>query len=144
MCINNAFALPYGIGYLYYDSNFLNKLVYQSSSYLPSAFVLAHEFGHDIQFAYGLTSPVSISNELGADCYAGYFAGHLACQNRITQNDIQAMIMQQCSGGDPQGTPWWAQGAHGTCQQRVAAALRGMTAHQQNIPPNTACGLYVP
>jgi len=143
-CVHNAFATQNGPGYIYYDPSLLNTFAAQSGSLLPPAYVLAHEFGHDIQFEYGLSSPVSILNELGADCYSGYFIGNLICQNRTNQNDIQQTIMQTCSGGDAVGTPWWNPSAHGSCQQRVTAVLRGIAANQAGIPPNTVCGAYTP
>ena len=139
-CTNNAFVTPNGLGYIYYDASFLNGLSGATGSFLPPAYFLAHEFGHNIQLAYGRAYPAAIARELSADCYAGYFMGWLACSSRTNQAEIQQALAFACSIQDPLGTPWWDPRAHGTCAQRVDAVLKGFRANLATVPPIDACG----
>ena len=128
-----------GTGYVYFDPSFLAQLDGAGMSFAPSVMVLAHEFGHEIQGRAGTRSPVDIQNELGADCYAGYFLGWLGCTNRLNMNDVVAVFGTACRGGS--NLPWWAPQAHGTCEQRQAALQHGIEAFNARTPPINACTL---
>lgn len=129
-------AVSYGgLGYVYFDPRFLASL--GKTSALPPVMVLAHEMGHEIQGRFRTRSGVSIRDELGADCYSGYFLGWLACNGHVSMADVQSTFAGTCAAG--QNLPWWTPGNHGTCQQRVQALQRGILAFQNGVAPINAC-----
>jgi predicted metalloprotease len=129
-------------GYIYYDPGFVAMLDAQTYSYAPSQMVFAHEFGHQIQFSYGTFHNDNLQDELGADCYAGFFVAWLACNHAISNSDIMNDFSTMCTAGstDP-GLPWWATGAHGNCQQRTSAFAQGARAYATGLPPLNGCTL---
>ena len=142
ICQNNALALDYrqgGRGYVYYDPNILSLLSSIGGTNVAAAWFLSHEVGHNIQQEFGLSSQLSVARELSADCYAGYFLGWLKCIGRIGDADITGTLRAACSAQDPAGTPWFAQGAHGTCEQRVSSVSTGISRYEQGIAPLNAC-----
>lgn len=116
----NAMSFPGGTivfgQYLAYD------LLTQFGSALPIAGVLAHEWGHQVQFDYGWqnrSASTARPTELEADAFSGYYMG-LAKQFAWSQ--INSYFAAVASFGDynfndPQH--------HGTPQERLAAARLG-------------------
>jgi hypothetical protein len=89
--------------------------------------ILAHEFGHQVQYAYGqmdsdLTGPeASRRTELMADAYSAYFlthpqGGHLLWK-RVADFETAFSDLGDCAFSDP--------GHHGTPNQRMRAAEWG-------------------
>ena len=133
-------ASPAG-GYIYYDPEFLAQADEEQTAVSPSLMILAHEFGHQIQFAYG-TRTGGILDELGADCYSGYFFGFLVCKDLTSSHDIAAAFREMCElGNQGASVPWWAPDAHGDCCQRSVAFLAGMRAYLNGANPLPACTL---
>lgn len=140
----NAISVP--DGYIYFDPSFLMALDSSAYSFAPSQMVLAHEFGHQIQFQYrtyaGGPAGSTIFDELGADCYAGYFIGWLMCTRALSASDLQATFTSICSiATATPPTPWWAANAHGTCSERTTMFRRGIDAYVGGFAPLTACTL---
>jgi predicted metalloprotease len=125
-------------GYVYYDAQALNRLDQLSGSRLPADMVLAHEFGHSIQLWLGLQSSGK-SRELQADCLAGYYIGSRVRRGLATQADVANTFGTACRYGDPYLAPWYSPGAHGVCQERVAALTQGISGNLNGALPGQAC-----
>ncbi|KGG14397.1 neutral zinc metallopeptidase [Prochlorococcus marinus] len=80
------------------------------------AYVVAHEFAHAVQNAYGIRLPVP-NHELQADCLAGVFIKEGSEELGITREDTIAMAKVAYSIGDD---------THGTGEQRAYALTTGM------------------
>lgn len=93
------------------------------------AAVCAHEFGHILQFKYGLDKVVSEGQktvkrvELQADYLAGYFAG--VRKRERPSFPAAVFAMTQFNNGDQQVTH---QGHHGTPDERAQAVGQGFEA----------------
>jgi predicted metalloprotease len=138
-CYRNAvvYGGP-GYGYIFYDRNLLNSMD-ASGSTLPADFVMAHEFGHNIQIGLGLPSSGGKYKELQADCLGGYYVGFRIRRNLATQSDVVRTFSTACGLGDPTFSPWWVQGAHGTCTERAAALQAGIAGYLAGAKPGQAC-----
>ena len=101
---------------------------------IPSAIVLAHEWGHrnQVAMAYpvGTRSKLaySIQLELNADCQAGMFAAVEELRYGLSAGALGEIFKLFCSLGDPQGTTWFGETTHGTCSEREAAFIHGYLA----------------
>lgn len=137
-CQMNAFASSASPGFIWYDDFLINQMT-NGDSLVPLAYLMAHEAAHHVQFAHNLTYMNSISAELSADCMAGYFLGYLACTGQVDGIDIDSSLGEICAAGDLPGTPWWDENAHGTCTQRVTAALDGIAGYALRVPPKEWC-----
>lgn len=141
-CANGAYAWPDTPGYVFYDQATLDAALATSGG-LPSAaaWVIAHEAGHNVQFATGLSrvSATPVGMELSADCLAGYWIAVMSCEGRGNMADFMAAMTTACSHQDPGGSPWFYPGTHGGCAQREAAVLTGIQAQQSGTDPLTAC-----
>ena len=87
------------------------------------AAVCAHEWGHVLQFKYGLIDrvnqgrPTKLRSELQADFFAGYFAGLRKKERPSFPAVIVATTLRLLGGDKPT--------SHGSFEQRGAAAVRG-------------------
>jgi hypothetical protein len=125
-------------GYVYYDAQALNRFDQISGSRLPADMVMAHEFGHSVQLWLGLTT-INKQRELQADCLAGYYIGSRVRRRLASQVDVSQAFSAACNAGDPYLAPWFATGAHGTCQERVFAVQRGISGNLNALSPSAAC-----
>lgn len=84
--------------------------------------VMAHEWGHHIQFLAGKPE-VSKQSELQADCYAGMYLGFLRDQEILTDDDIANGISVAYSIGDTPGSAvdWMDAEVHGAPNERRQA-----------------------
>jgi uncharacterized protein len=92
---------------------------------LVCSMILAHEFGHQLQYNYGLPSVrenTSRPNELEADGFAGYYLRKPAGYNAASFAAIAAGSDFAFAIGDYQTT---SQGHHGTPPQRRSAVRLG-------------------
>lgn len=132
----------------YFDVSFFDQLAHLGGHNAPLAqmYIVAHEFGHHIQYLEGTIHLIDYNNpgedsmavqmELQADCYAGMWVnqadkGEDAPLETITGEQVQSAIdtaravgddnIQQRSGGEVQPDLW----THGSSQQRQEAFLRG-------------------
>src|SRR3954451_16659472 len=87
------------------------------------AYIVAHEYGHQIQNELGLFDKYgqqlpAMAFELQADCYAGTWAKSAYQENRLEDGDVQEALDTALAVGDfAEGDP----NHHGTPEQRRAA-----------------------
>jgi predicted metalloprotease len=104
------------------------------------AYVVAHEYGHQIQDELGLfekygESLPTMAFELQADCYAGTWAKSAQDANRLDDGDVQEALDAALAVGDfAEGDP----GHHGTPEQRAQAWKTGFDSGDPS-----ACGSYL-
>lgn len=130
----NAFSLP--TGDILYGITLFQQLV---SSYggdaAPISGVLAHEWGHQIQFDNGWftsSEPTSRPIELEADAFSGYY---MALGENYSWQSIAAYLDAVASKGDYNFTD---PSHHGTPQERLAAAQLGFQTAVQSTQTGTA------
>lgn len=112
--------------FIAYDINW----AYQAFRRIGDAFIyylLGHEYAHAIQVRLGVRAQFTIQQELQADCMAGAYVGDSARADGLTiePGDIDEFRRGLIAVGDPPGQPWFAEGSHGTPQQRVRAFANG-------------------
>ncbi|WP_257181799.1 KPN_02809 family neutral zinc metallopeptidase [Corynebacterium cystitidis] len=132
----------------YFDVSFFDQLEQLGGSSAPLAqmYIVAHEFGHHIQYLEGTIGLIDYNNpgkdsnavklELQADCYAGIWVNHAdegenAYLESVTPQQVEAAIntaravgddnIQKRTQGEVQPDLW----THGSSQQRQDAFLRG-------------------
>jgi hypothetical protein len=104
------------------------------------AYIVAHEFGHEIQDELGLfeqddQSVPTMGFELQADCYAGNWAKSANDEGRLEDGDVQEALDAALAVGDfDTGNP----GHHGTPEQREEAWTTGF---QSGDP--SSCDAYL-
>ena len=81
--------------------------------------VLAHEYGHAVELALGLSAinRYPVQDELQADCFAGVYAQDAMSRKLLDPNDIPEATAQSYVSGDTN----FDLNSHGTPQQRVRA-----------------------
>jgi hypothetical protein len=123
----NAIADP-STRNIYFGVNLFNVLVQQNGNVLPVAGVLAHEWGHQVQFSFGWqTNPVK-RMELEADAFSGYFMAIAKGWAWVYMSSYFQTVFDtgDYNFNDP--------GHHGTPNQRYAAARLGFdTAIQASV-----------
>ena len=91
------------------------------------AYIVAHEYGHQVQDELGLFDTYServptMAFELQADCFAGTWAHSAAQEDRLEEGDLQEALDAVLAVGDfNAGDP----GHHGTPEQREEAWRNG-------------------
>jgi predicted metalloprotease len=127
----NAFYCSVGDFMAYDDSSLLPDLV-KNLGKEAVAIVLAHEFGHAVQFRAGESDQPTILKEQQADCFAGAWTAHvtdarsgdISFTQRAVRDGLIAMIYfkdpVQLSGADDPN-------AHGTGFDRVGAFQDGFS-----------------
>jgi hypothetical protein len=118
--MKNAIATPdRSINFGYY---LFRSLIGQYPDGLPIAGVLAHEWGHQVQFAYGWMNPNQSTvrpTELEADAFSGYYMG---LGKQFAWSFINSYFSAVYSFGEYNfNSPMH----HGTPQERLAAARLG-------------------
>jgi hypothetical protein len=110
-----------------YDPALFERFVADWHSDLPTKLIVAHEWGHQYQYANSLQASTTFEYEQDADQRAGYYLGTLAQkQGTAKLADVAALLKQfACSTGDPDSVPWFTEGAHGSCTQRANAVTSG-------------------
>ncbi|WP_436530128.1 neutral zinc metallopeptidase [Actinoplanes sp. HUAS TT8] len=90
-------------------------------------YLLGHEYAHGIQARLGIQKEFTIQQELQADCMAGAFIGDSARSRDLSldKGDTDELARGLESVGDDPGQPWFAEGAHGTADQRINAFANG-------------------
>lgn len=93
--------------------------------------VLAHEWGHHLQYLDGKFDNRSLRIELGADCYAGIFASYVDDRGLFGQElgDVKGTIKSAAASIFLKGHTfqnWFDPGVHGTPRQRKVAFSAGL------------------
>lgn len=116
-------AISYGSGRIYYGEGIFREAKSKDASNLVNVMILAHEYAHQLQYAYGLPSVREYTarpNELESDGMAGYYLrrgyGKSTFSSIATGYEFAAAI------GDYQTT---SAGHHGTPAQRRSAVRLG-------------------
>jgi len=110
-----------------YDKNFLTELAdHYGRSLVP--FVMAHEFGHAIQYRSGYNGP-SINQETQADCFAGAWTAWVIAGNAdhvaIRMPELDKIIRGYLITADAVGSDPSQENAHGSYFDRVSAIAEG-------------------
>ena len=118
----NAYANPQDKSILF-GSSLASKLLNQFGNIIPLWQVMAHEWGHQIQFALGdswLNAQTVAPKELEADMFSGFYLMLAKNTPNVTTSVSAAFSLGDWSFNDP--------GHHGTPAQRGAAVVAGARA----------------
>ena len=90
-------------------------------------YLLGHEYAHGIQVRLGTRYRFTIQQELQADCMAGAYIGDSVRSGALTlqDGDLDELRDGLFAVGDDPDQPWFAEGAHGTAEQRTEAFFNG-------------------
>jgi hypothetical protein len=124
----NAYALP--SGYILFGYYMMQDLVLTTHSELPIAGVMAHEFGHQLQFRNGWMNPnasTARSTELEADAFSGYYVGKA---KNWTGADMRSHFDTLFRIGDFNFND---RNHHGTPLQRLAAGGLGLAVYLAEV-----------
>ncbi|MEN3613579.1 neutral zinc metallopeptidase [Plantactinospora sp. ZYX-F-223] len=90
-------------------------------------YLLGHEYAHGVQVRLGIRYDFTIQQELQADCMAGAYLGDSVRARALTieDGDLDELGAGLRAVADEPGQPWFAEGAHGTAQQRTDAFFAG-------------------
>ena len=123
----NAFYCP-GDDFIVYDDNGLFQEVSDEYGSAATAVVMAHEFGHAIQFRAGVDER-TITMEQQADCFAGAWTAHAMNDDdatlRIPNDDLKRVLAAMISVADRKGVSAEFDGAHGSGFDRASAFQDG-------------------
>lgn len=109
---------------IYLSPAFLAEQHESVGDYAP-IIVLAHEWGHHVQYLLRVPDPGGNTYELQADCLAGVFTAHAEESGFLEPGDfIEALAMSEESG-DPLWIRQDSPRAHGTYADRRNAVMRG-------------------
>jgi uncharacterized protein len=116
-------AISYGSGKIYYGEGIFRDAKAKDNSNLINIMVLAHEYGHQLQYAFSLPSvreSTARPNELEADGMAGYYLRR--GYGKSTYESISTAYEFAFSIGDTYTT---SSSHHGTPAQRRSAVRLG-------------------
>ena len=132
---NNAVYCPAG-DFIAYDVDWA-VAAFQRIGDAFLYYLLGHEYAHGVQVRLGISYQYTIEQELQADCMAGAYLGDLVRANRLAldEGDLDEFRAGLFAVGDDPGQPWFAEGAHGTAEQRTDAFANG---YKRSLD---ACGL---
>ncbi|MFG1678282.1 neutral zinc metallopeptidase [Micromonospora sp. NPDC049282] len=100
-------------------------------------YLLGHEYAHGVQTRLGIRYNFTIQQELQADCMAGAYLGDSvrAGTLKLEEGDLDEFREGLLAVGDDPDQPWFAEGAHGTAEQRSEKFFAG---YENSLD---ACGL---
>src|SRR5699024_2029667 len=96
-------AISYSTGKIYYGYAIFADAKSKSADNIVNAMILAHEYGHQLQYAYGLPSvqeSTARPNELEADGFAGFYLRMPSGFNKSSFSEIAAAYQFAYSIGD--------------------------------------------
>jgi hypothetical protein len=90
-------------------------------------YLLGHEYAHGVQVRLGIRYEFTIQQELQADCMAGAYIGDSERDQvlAVQDGDLEELAAGLMAVADDPGQPWFAEGAHGTAEQRTDAFFAG-------------------
>ncbi|WP_431931271.1 neutral zinc metallopeptidase [Micromonospora sp. RP3T] len=90
-------------------------------------YLLGHEYAHGVQTRLGIRYDYTIQQELQADCMAGAYLGDSvrAGTLKVEDGDLDEFREGLLAVGDDPDQPWFAEGAHGTAEQRSEKFFAG-------------------
>ncbi|AGZ43558.1 neutral zinc metallopeptidase [Actinoplanes friuliensis] len=100
-------------------------------------YLLGHEYAHAIQLRLRIQKEFTIEQELQADCMAGAYIGDTERKGhlKLDEGDLDELAAGLEAVGDDPGQPWFAEGAHGSAEQRTDAFDNG---YRRSLDP---CGV---
>lgn len=100
-------------------------------------YLLGHEYAHGVQVRLGIRYNFTIQQELQADCMAGAYIGDNVRSGglKLDKGDLDEFREGLLAVGDDPNQPWFAEGSHGTAEQRTDSFFRG---YEKSLD---ACGL---
>ncbi|WFE40154.1 neutral zinc metallopeptidase [Micromonospora sp. WMMD998] len=100
-------------------------------------YLLGHEYAHGVQTRLGIRYNFTIQQELQADCMAGAYLGDSVRDGtlELEDGDLDEFREGLLAVGDDPDQPWFAEGAHGTAEQRSEKFFAG---YENSLD---ACGL---
>ncbi|MFC0097381.1 neutral zinc metallopeptidase [Micromonospora marina] len=100
-------------------------------------YLLGHEYAHGVQVRLGGRYDFTIQQELQADCMAGAYLGDSVRSGvlELEDGDLEEFREGLLAVGDDPDQPWFAEGSHGTAEQRSDSFFRG---YEKSLG---ACGL---
>lgn len=125
-------AISYSNGKIYYGYAIYYDAKAKGGD-IVNAMILAHEYGHQLQYRYNLPSvneSTARPNELEADGFAGYYLRKPNCYNKTNFAEIATAYEFAQSIGDYQTT---SAGHHGTPPQRRSAVRLGFLLGQYDL-----------
>ena len=126
----NAFYCPDGQDFIVYDDASLFPDLTQEYGSAAPAVVIAHEWGHAIQWR-AKVDEASVIMEQQADCFAGAWTAHAMNDSdalvRIPASDLRKVLGAMISVADTKGVSANAAGAHGSGFDRASAFQDGFT-----------------
>ena len=75
----------------------------------------------------------TIQAELQADCFAGSWTRWISDKGHLQAGDLKEAQLALFKARDPEGTPWFAPGAHGNAQQRSRAFDQGYSSDTAKV-----------
>lgn len=126
-------ALDTGISPAYYcsldESIFADTGFFELADYHIGDFawitILAHEWGHHVQYLDGAPYLSSKSYELQADCLAGSYTRDAETRRLLAPGDLLEGIEMMALVGDSADAPQDLVTAHGTSEERISAFMIG-------------------
>ncbi|MDR6921516.1 MULTISPECIES: metalloprotease [Chryseobacterium] len=125
-------AISYSTGKIYYGYAIYYDAKNKGGD-IVNAMILAHEYGHQLQYIFGLPSvneSTARPNELEADGFAGYYLRRPNGYNKTNFSEIAAAYEFAQSIGDYQTS---SPGHHGTPAQRRSAVRLGFLLGQYDL-----------
>jgi hypothetical protein len=125
-------AISYSTGKIYYGYAIYYDAKAKGGD-IVNAMILAHEYGHQLQYIFGLPSVnenTARPNELEADGFAGYYLRRPNGYNKTNFSEIAAAYEFAQSIGDYQTN---SPGHHGTPAQRRSAVRLGFLLGQYDL-----------
>ena len=100
-------------------------------------YLLGHEYAHGIQARLGIQHQFTIQQELQADCMAGAYIGDSVrgVQLNLEDGDLDELRAGLVAVGDDPGQPWFAEGSHGTAEQRTESFFARLRAVAGRLRP---------
>lgn len=131
----NAFYCP-ADNTIIFDEAWLHDFYMRRGEFAPTA-ILAHEWGHHIQFVLG-ASRNTIEYELMADCFAGMYVSWLET-SELGYNDPRAAEDGLAAFFDLgneayKESEWFQAGEHGSRNQRMLAFMTGYLPLDNGLP----------
>ena len=120
----NAFYCPVD-DFIAWDESGLMIPYYVSAGDFAAAFVLAHEFGHAMQFRLPEQESLGVLRELQADCFAGAWSREVQDQGHLQAGDLDEATLAVFSARDVPGTDFTDPRAHGSGFERTRAFTDG-------------------
>lgn len=113
----------------YFPRNFMENQMITVGDFAVVV-IIAHEWGHAVQNLANLNpGDFTIEIELQADCFAGAYSRYATLDSvkvLIEEGDLEEGATALFLFGDPEGTPWFDEQAHGSGEQRLAAFQTGL------------------